>query len=84
MTAAKRVRLIDAPLELPSNPTEQDRERGMKAKAKWMFSALDVEMIYGHFNQEIFAGSHPEPKNREVAFIAYVKKKASAAGVKAG
>jgi hypothetical protein len=78
--ATKRVQLVEAPPE-PEKPTEQDRERGMKAKAKRMYPGLDVEVVYSYFNRDIAMGRHPEPKNREAAFIAYVKKRAPDIGV---
>jgi hypothetical protein len=78
--ATKRVQVVEAAPE-PEKPTEQDRERGMKAKAKRMFAGLDVEVVYEYFNKEICAGTHPEPKNREAAFIAYAKKKAAEVGL---
>jgi hypothetical protein len=82
MPASKRVQIVEASPE-PPNPTELDRERGMKAKAKRMFADLDVEVVYEYFNKEIWAGTHPEPKNREAAFISYAKKKAAEVGVRA-
>lgn len=74
MTATKRVRQIEA-LPEAAKPTEQQREQGMKIKAKRMYPGLDIELVYMHFNQAVFSGAHPEPINREAAFIAYVKKK---------
>jgi Initiator Replication protein len=79
LPATKRVQIVEATPE-PPQPTELDRERGMKAKAKRMFAGLDVEVVYAYFNKEIWAGTHPEPKNREAAFIAYAKKKAAEVG----
>lgn len=81
--ATKRVQVVEAPPE-PEKPTEQDRERGMKAKAVRMFAGLDVEVVYEYFNKEIWAGTHPEPKNREAAFIAYAKRKAAEVGLARG
>jgi hypothetical protein len=80
LPATKRVQIVAA-LPEKEQPTEQDRERGMKAKAKRMFDGLDIEWVYASFNREIAVGSHPEPKSREAAFIAYVKKAAVAANV---
>jgi hypothetical protein len=81
LPATKRVQIVEA---LPERPkaTEQDRERGMKAKAKRMYAGLDVEVVYADFNKDLWSGAHPEPKNREAAFIAYVKRKAAEVGVK--
>ena len=80
LPATQRVRIVEATPD-PPKPTELDRERGMKAKAKRMFAGLDVEVVYEGFNKEIWAGTHPEPKNREAAFIAYAKRKAIEVGV---
>ena len=80
LPATKRVQIVEA-LPEPPKATERDRERGMKAKAKRMFADLDVEVVYEYFNKEISAGTHPEPKNREAAFIAYVKRRAAEVGV---
>jgi hypothetical protein len=80
LPATKRVQLVE-PAPKKEQPTEQDRERAMKAKAKKMFAGLDIEFVYMRFNQDIITGRHPEPKNREAAFIAYVKRQAVEANV---
>jgi Initiator Replication protein len=80
LPATKRVQVVES-LPEKEQPTEQDRERGMKAKAKRMFAGLDVEYVYTEFNREIWTGRHPEPKNREAAFISYAKKQAAASNV---
>ena len=80
LPTSERVKIAKA-IPQKKQPTERDRERGMKAKAKRLLPGLDVEAVYSRFNQEIFAGRHPEPKNREAAFIAYAKKTAGEAGV---
>lgn len=80
MTAGKRVQQIE-PVSPEPEMTEQQRDKAAKAKVKKMLPGLDVEEVFMFFNKEIFAGTHPEPKNREAAFVAYAKKKAAEVGV---